>query len=40
MAEKKLYTNYAGGVSDRRFSKWYNNDFSYWKNGVFKKFEF
>ena len=40
MAERKLYTNYAGGVSDRRFSKWYNNDFSNWLNGVFRKTEF
>ena len=40
MAEKKLYTNYAGGVSDRRFSRRYNNDFSNWMNGIFKKFEF
>lgn len=40
MAENKLYTNYAGGVSDRRFSKWYNNDFVNWINGKFKKFEF
>ncbi|MFA5972750.1 MAG: penicillin acylase family protein [Lentimicrobiaceae bacterium] len=40
MAERKLYTNYAGGVSDRIFSKWYNNDFSNWMNGGYKKFEF
>ena len=40
MAEKNIYTNYAGGVSDRRFSKLYNNDFSNWRKGIYKKFSF
>jgi len=40
MAENALYTNFIGGVSDRRFSKWYNNDFLNWKNGVFRRTEF
>jgi penicillin amidase len=40
MAEKKLYTNYAGGVSDRRFSKLYNSDFSNWMKGIFREYEF
>lgn len=40
MAEKSIHTNLAGGVSDRRFSKLYNNDFSNWMNGIYKKFTF
>ncbi|KAA6346346.1 Acyl-homoserine lactone acylase QuiP [termite gut metagenome] len=40
MAEKKLRTNYAGGVSDRRYSKLYKNDFSNWANEIFKEFKF
>lgn len=40
LAGKEVFTNLAGGVSDRRFSRWYNNDFSSWRNGVFRKFEF
>lgn len=40
MAERSIYTNLAGGVSDRRFSKLYNNDFSNWMNGIYKKFTF
>jgi len=40
MAENVLYTNFIGGVSDRRFSKLYNNDFLNWKNGVFRRTEF
>jgi penicillin amidase len=37
MSEDALYTNFAGGVSDRRFTKWYNNDFSNWASGIFRK---
>ncbi|MFK5857220.1 MAG: penicillin acylase family protein, partial [Bacteroidota bacterium] len=37
MAENTVHTNIAGGVSDRRFSKLYNNDFANWMNGVYKK---
>ncbi len=40
MAERSIHTNLAGGVSDRRFSKLYNNDFSNWMNGIYKKFTF
>jgi len=40
MTENSIYTNYAGGVSDRRFSKLYNNDFENWMNGIYKRFEF
>lgn len=40
MAERSIYTNLAGGVSDRRFSKLYNNDFLNWMNGIYKKFTF
>lgn len=39
MAENVVHTNLAGGVSDRRFSKLYNNDFSNWMKGVYKKIE-
>lgn len=37
MAENSVYTNIPGGVSDRRFSKLYNNDFANWMNRVYKK---
>lgn len=40
MAEKMLLTNFAGGVSDRRFSKLYNNDFSNWMKGIFREYRF
>lgn len=36
MSEKGLHTNSCGGVSDRRFSKLYFNDFENWFNGVYK----
>jgi len=39
MSEDCAYTNLAGGVSDRRFSKLYNNDFSNWQKGIYKKLE-
>jgi penicillin amidase len=37
MAENVVHTNLAGGVSDRSFSKGYNNDFSNWMEGIYKK---
>ncbi len=37
MADNLVHTNLAGGVSDRRFSKFYNNDFTNWMNGIYKK---
>ena len=40
MSEDTVYTNLAGGVSDRRFSKLYNNDFANWMDGNYKKIEF
>ncbi len=40
MSEDVVYTNLAGGVSDRRFSKWYCNDFNNWLNGIYKKLSF
>lgn len=40
MAEKKVFTNFSGGVSDRRFSKLYNSDFSDWMKGIFREYEF
>ncbi len=39
MSENTVYTNLAGGVSDRRFSKLYNNDFTNWMDGNYKKIE-
>ncbi len=36
MAEDHLQTNLIGGVSDRRFSKWYCNDLDNWLNGKYK----
>ena len=40
MSEDVVYTNLAGGVSDRRFSSWYCNDFDNWLNGIYKKLSF
>jgi len=40
MGENVVHANLAGGVSDRRFSKLYNNDFTNWKKGIYKKLEF
>jgi penicillin amidase len=37
MGEDVVHTNLAGGVSDRRFSKWYCNDFENWRKGIYKK---
>ena len=36
-AEGKLYSNLAGGPSDRRFSKWYCSDLENWINGNYKE---
>jgi len=36
MAEDSVHTNLAGGVSDRRFSSLYNNDFLNWMKGIYK----
>jgi penicillin amidase len=35
--EDHIYTNLAGGPSDRRFSRWYCSDLANWLNGVYKK---
>jgi len=32
-----IYTNMAGGPSDRRFSKWYCSDLDNWMAGIYKK---
>ena len=40
MAENCVHTNLAGGVSDRRFSGLYNNDFKNWRKGIYKILEF
>jgi len=37
MSEASVYTNISGGVSDRRFSKYYANDFKNWQSGKYKK---
>jgi penicillin amidase len=40
MGERTVHSNLAGGVSDRRFSKHYCNDFENWMNGMYKKLDF
>ena len=40
MSENVVHTNVVGGISDRRFSKLYNNDFINWMNGIYKKISF
>jgi penicillin amidase len=37
MSEEIVYTNISGGASDRRFSKYYANDFKNWQSGKYKK---
>jgi penicillin amidase len=37
MVTDEIYTNMAGGPSDRRFSKWYVSDLENWKTGKYKK---
>ena len=37
MADAAVYTNMAGGPSDRRFSKWYCSDLENWQLGQYKK---
>lgn len=37
MGSTGIYSNMAGGASDRRFSKWYFNDFENWQKGKYKK---
>lgn len=39
MAETSLYSNLAGGPSDRRFSPWYSSDLRRWLVGEYKKLE-
>lgn len=39
MSEESVHTNVSGGVSDRRFSKYYANDFKNWQSGKYKKIE-
>ncbi len=36
MASKEMYTNTTGGNSDRRFSRWYNNNMKEWIEGRYK----
>jgi len=37
MKGDELFSNLAGGPSDRRFSKWYFSDMKNWLNGKYKK---
>lgn len=37
LAQENVYTNLAGGPSDRRFSKWYCSDLDNWINGRYKR---
>ena len=37
LATDNLYTNLAGGPSDRRFSKWYASDLDNWIEGRYKR---
>ena len=37
MGSNDIFSNLAGGPSDRRFSKWYCSDLNNWINGKYKK---
>ncbi|MBL0714582.1 MAG: penicillin acylase family protein, partial [Desulfosarcina sp.] len=37
MSSNDIFSNLAGGPSDRRFSKWYCSDLNNWINGKYKK---
>ena len=37
MGQKAVFTNLAGGPSDRRFSKWYCSDLENWIEGEYKR---
>lgn len=37
MGQEEVFTNLAGGPSDRRFSKWYTSDLENWINGNYKR---
>jgi len=37
LATDDIYTNMAGGPSDRRYSKWYCSDLDNWRTGKYKK---
>lgn len=39
MGDQSVYANLAWGVSDRRFSKLYNNDKENWINGTYRRYE-
>jgi len=39
MSEESVFTNISGGASDRRFSKYYANDFKNWQSGKYKKIQ-
>lgn len=39
MSEECVHTNISGGASDRRFSKFYANDFTNWQTGKYKRID-
>ena len=39
LSEHAIHTNYPGGVSDRRFSRLYNNNIDNWLNGIYTKYD-
>jgi len=36
-SKDEIFTNMAGGPSDRRFSKWYCSDLTNWETGKYKR---
>lgn len=40
MSENVLHTRTAGGVSDNRFSPWYQSEIDDWLNGTFKRLDY
>lgn len=40
LSEDIVYTNFPGGVSDRRFSKLYNSDWENWVKGIYRKYQY
>ncbi|WP_298517895.1 penicillin acylase family protein [uncultured Kordia sp.] len=39
MSTETIFTNIAGGVSDKRFSKYYTSDFKNWQSKIYKKID-
>ena len=40
MGQQAIHTNLAGGVSDRRFSKLYNNAFADWQSARYREYRY